>query len=65
MREITLKRGMVVRMREGSCLGWRNDQCISDVTNEIGEVSLFGHNEIYKTHQVEEVISEFVYEEAK
>lgn len=54
-REIT--KGSVVYMKKESGLeGYGNPQCVSWVSDEIGELSLYGHNEHYKTYDVREVI---------
>lgn len=45
-------------MKENSGLvGWGNPQCISWVSEEIGEISLYGHNEHYHTYDVARVVS--------
>lgn len=52
-----LKRGDVVYMKSDSGLiGYGNPQCVSWVSHEIGELSLYGHNEHYHTYDVKEII---------
>ena len=56
-REKKLSKGCVVYMNAGSgCIGHGNVQCVSWVSHEIGELSLYGHNQNYKTHEVREVV---------
>jgi hypothetical protein len=52
-----LMRGSVVKMKPNTCEGWGNEQCISWVSEELGELSLFGHNQHCKTYDVAEIIS--------
>lgn len=52
-----LKRGDVVFMKPSTCEGWGNEQCISGVCEPLGEISLFGHNQAYKTYDVARVVS--------
>lgn len=52
-----LTRGCVVKMKAGTCIGYGNEQCISWVSEPLGEIGLFGHNEACKTYDVQEVIS--------
>lgn len=56
--EKKLQRGCVVYMKSDSGMkGYGNEQCVSWVSHEIGELSLFGHNEHYKTYHVREIKS--------
>ncbi|MBU4154497.1 MAG: hypothetical protein KKD63_16625 [Proteobacteria bacterium] len=53
-----LMRGCIVKMKPNSCVGWGNEQCVSYVSEPLGsEIGLFGHNQAYKTYDVQEVIS--------
>jgi hypothetical protein len=54
---IGLQRGCIVKMKPGTCIGYGNEQCISWVSEPLGEIGLFGHNEACKTYDVQEVIS--------
>ena len=54
---IGLQRGCVVKMKPGTCEGWGNEQCVSWVSEALGEIGLFGRNEACKTYDVQEVIS--------
>lgn len=57
MENEKLKRGDVVYMKSDSGLiGYGNPQCVSWVSHEIGELSLYGHNEHYHTYDVKEII---------
>lgn len=52
-----IKKGCVVYMNADSGMkGYGNPQCVSWVSHEIGELSLYGHNEHYKTYDVREVV---------
>ena len=49
---------MVVLMKKSSGLrGYGNYQCIEWISQELGEISLYGHNENYKTYDIDRVIS--------
>lgn len=56
MSEDKLKPFDVVMMKPNTCVGYGNAQCIKDVCEELSEISLFGHNQCYKTWDVEKVI---------
>ncbi len=53
-----LKKGCVVFMKESSGLcGYGNAQCVSDVHGpELGTISLYGHNQHYKTYDIDKVV---------
>ena len=52
-----IKKGCVVYMNADSGMkGYGNPQCVSWVSHELGELSLYGHNEHYKTYDVREVV---------
>lgn len=50
-------RGCIVKMKPGTCEGSGNEQCISSVVEPLDEISLFGHNQHYKTYDVAEIVS--------
>lgn len=53
-----LIKGCVVYMNSKSgCVGYGNPQCISNVCEPLGEISLYGHNQSYKIHDIREVVS--------
>lgn len=57
-RATTLTKGCVVFMKSDSGLvGYGNPQCISSVCEKLGEISLYGHNQNYKYHDVYKVIA--------
>ncbi len=50
-------KGCVVMMKSSSGLiGYGNPQCVQDVCEPLGTISLYGHNQHYKTHDVLNVI---------
>jgi len=52
-----LKRGCVVFMKASSGLiGYGNAQCVSDVCAELGTISLYGHNQLYKTYDIDKIV---------
>jgi len=52
-----LEKGTVVLMKASSGLkGYGNYQCVSWYSPEIGELSLYGHNEHYHDYDVEKII---------
>lgn len=52
-----LMRGCVVMMKKSSGMkGYGNEQCISNVCEPINEISLFGHNQCYKTWDISEIL---------
>ena len=52
-----LRRGCVVFMKASSGLtGYGNGQCVSDVCEELGTVSLFAHNQHYYIHDIDRII---------
>jgi len=52
-----LTRGCVVKMKASSGLvGYGNEQCVSGVCEPLGTLSLFGHNQHYKTYDVAEIV---------
>lgn len=56
--ERKLERGCVVFMTSDSGIkGYGNEQCVKSVSHELGELSLFGHNECCKTYHVREIVS--------
>jgi hypothetical protein len=57
VRATKLVRGCVVMMKAGSgCIGYGNAQCVSDVCEPLGTISLFGHNQHYKDYDVATVL---------
>ena len=57
IRATTLTRGCVVKLKASSGLiGHGNVQCVSNVCEPLGTISLYGHNEHYKITDVREVI---------
>jgi len=53
----TLMRGCVVMMSASSGMkGYGNAQCVQEVCEPLGTVSLFGHNEHYKISDVSKVV---------
>jgi hypothetical protein len=52
-----LVKGCVVKMKSSSgMVGWGNVQCVSSVCEELGTLSLYGHNQHYKTYDVAEIV---------
>ena len=53
-----LKKGSVVFMKASSGLcGYGNAQCVSEVHGkELGTISLYGHNQHYKTYDIKEIV---------
>jgi len=52
-----LTKGCVVYMNPDSGMkGYGNTQCVSWVSHELGELSLYGHNEHYKTYDVRGIV---------
>lgn len=52
-----LKKGCVVFMKASSgLLGYGNAQCVSDHCPELGTVSLYGHNQCYKTYDIDKIV---------
>ena len=57
VRADKLVKGCIVRMRSDSGVpGYGNPQCISGVFEQLGTISLYGHNQHYKDYGVLEVI---------
>ena len=57
VREKKLTKGCVIMMKGCSGItGYGNPQCISWVSEELGELSLYGHNQHYKTYDVDKVL---------
>jgi hypothetical protein len=55
-KEKKLTRGCVVFMKAWSGLtGYGNEQCVSSVCEELGTVSLFGHNQHYKIYDIDRI----------
>lgn len=53
-----LKQGCVVFMNESSGLtGWGNAQCVSSVMVPLGEIGLYGHNQIYSMSDIDKIVS--------
>ncbi len=56
-KETELNEGDVVYMKASSGMpGYGNAQCISWVCEDLGELSFYGHNQHYKTYDVEKVV---------
>jgi len=56
-RATKLVKGCVVIMSGDSGMqGYGNPQCISSVCEPLGELSLYGHNQHYKTYHVSKVL---------
>lgn len=52
-----LNKGCVVLMKkESGLVGYGNPQCISNYCEELGTISLYGHNQHYKDYHVDRVI---------
>jgi hypothetical protein len=52
-----LTKGCVVLMKASSGLqGYGNAQCISNVCEPLDEISLYGHNQCYKTYDIQKII---------
>jgi len=51
-----VKGSVVLMKKESGLVGYGNYQCVSWVSDEIGELSLYGHNEHYKNYDVEKII---------
>ncbi len=57
VRATELTRGCVVMMKGSSGMtGYGNAQCVSNVCEPLGEISLFGHNTCYKDYDVAKVL---------
>ncbi len=55
-KEKKLTRGCVVFMKASSgFFGYGNEQCVSSVCEELGTVSLFGHNQHYKIYDIDRI----------
>lgn len=55
--EKQVQKGCVVFMKASSGMaGYGNAQCISGYCEPLGEISLYGHNENYKTHDIDRVV---------
>lgn len=58
LRKPLLEVGAVVKMKASSDLkGYGNEQCINWYSEPLGEIGLYGHNQGYKTYDVERIIS--------
>jgi len=52
-----LTKGCVVMMKASSGMkGYGNRQCISEVCEPLGTISLYGHNQHYKTYDIDKVL---------
>ncbi len=52
-----LTKGCVVFMKASSGLtGYGNGQCVSEVCEPLGTVSLYGHNEHYKIYDIDRIV---------
>jgi len=52
-----LRKGDIVLMKkESGLIGCGNPQCISSYCEELGTISLYGHNQHYKDYHVDRVI---------
>jgi len=52
-----LSKGCVVFMKASSGLtGYGNPQCISDVCEALGTIGLYGHNQHYKTYDIDRIV---------
>ena len=57
MSDRNIVKGCVVMMSAKSGLtGYGNPQCVSDICEPLGTVSLYGHNQHYKTRDVAKVL---------
>ena len=57
VRATKLVRGCIVMMSKNSGLvGYGNGQCVLEVNEPLGVVSLFGHNQHYKISDVERIL---------
>lgn len=57
IRATQLMSGCVVRMKASSGMpGYGNIQCVSSVCEPLDTISLYGHNQHYKTWDVERVL---------
>jgi hypothetical protein len=57
VRATKLVQGCVVMMsRESGMQGYGNPQCVKDVCEPLGEISLYGHNQHYKAWQIERIL---------
>jgi hypothetical protein len=55
--EKKLSKGCVVYMNSKSgCIGYGNPQCVKDVCEPLGEISLYGHNQHYKIYDIERIV---------
>ena len=41
---------------DSGCPGYGNPQCVKSVCEPLGELSLYGHNQSYKTYDVREIV---------
>lgn len=56
---MNIHKGSVVLMKAESGLkGYGNAQCVSWVSHELGELSLYGHNEHYKAYHVAKIVEQ-------
>ena len=52
-----LNKGCIVLMKkESGLVGYGNPQCISNYCEELGTISLYGHNQHYKDYHVDKII---------
>lgn len=57
MSKILMKGCVVYMSSKSGCRGYGNPQCVRDVCEPLGELSLYGHNQAYKTYDVREIVS--------
>ena len=51
-----LIKGCVVMMKPNTIVGYGNPQCVSNVCEPLGEISLYGHNQYYKIWQIDKIL---------
>ena len=57
VRATKLVKGCIVLMaHESGMAGYGNPQCVSSVCDPLDDISLYGHNESYKTYHVLKVL---------
>lgn len=65
-RATELVKGCVVFMKSSSGMkGYGNAQCVSSVCEPLGEVGFYGHNEHYKTYDIDRIIEYPIIESLK
>lgn len=57
VRAAKLIKGCVVMMKAGSgIIGYGDPQCVSSVCEPLDEISLYGHNQLYKTWDIQKIV---------